>query len=365
MANQSAEIVALIEDQGRAFDEFKRDHQAALDEQAMKIAGLQIGPQDPETARGARNNSPAFRDLHNYMRSGIRAELTGSSDQNGGYAVPREVDTAIRDQLVSLSPMRSIARVVSTTSRDYHTLVGARGTTSGWVGEEDARNPTNSPELVDVAPPSGEVYAYPSATNWILDDTQFDLEAWLRDNVSTEIAYQEGLAFISGNGSKKPKGILDYTGTGDHELGPIQTVKSGSASELTVDGLIDLVYDLAAPYRANAVFIANSKTAGEIRKLKDGSGNLIWQPGLQLGQPGMILGHSMVIDESMPDVAANATPVAFGDFKRGYLITDRGTMSVIRDQVTKPGWTKLYFAKRVGGAVTDPAAIRLQKVATA
>lgn len=356
-------ITALIEEQGKAFEAFKTEHQEALDDQAMRIAGLQIGSQESNVARGMRNNNPAFTEFRDFMRNGVRAELSGSSNPDGGYAVPKEVDGAIHDQLISLSPMRSIARVVRTTSRDYHTLIGARGTTSGWVGEEDNRTATESPELVDVAPPSGEVYAYPSATNWVLDDAQFDLAAWLQDNVATELAYQEGLAFTAGNGSKKPKGILDYTGTGDHELGPIQTVKSGAASTLTVDGLIDLVYDLAAPYRANAVFLLNSRTAGEVRKLKDGSGNLIWQPGLQQGQPGMILGHAVVIDESMPDVAVNARPVAFGDFKRGYLITDRGSISVIRDQVTKPGWTKFYFAKRVGGAVTDPAALRLQKIA--
>lgn len=357
------EIQTLIEDQGRAFEAFKADHNAALDEQAQRIAALQTAGAHRPGAIDKPNlaQSADFKAMRDFMR-GARAEMTGSNGPDGGYTVPKEVDSTIHDQLVSISPMRSIARVVQTSTRDYHTLIGTRGTTTGWVGEEGERTETDTPNLADIVPPSGEVFAYPFATNWLLDDAAFELDAWLRDNVTTEIALQEGQAFISGDGVNKPRGLLTYTAASPHPLGTIGEVETGAAADITPDGLIDVVYNLAAPYRQGAAFLMNSATAGKVRKMKLADGTYIWQPSLIVGQPATILGYPVVIDESMPDVAADATPISFGNFKRGYLITDRTGISVVRDNVTKPGWTKFYFAKRVGGCIADIKALRLLRV---
>ncbi len=365
----AAEIVALIEKSGQDYEAFRARYdkrqgeiEAAIDDANSKLAALQVGG-----AGGAYTSTglkAAFTDVRDFMRAGVRSELTGSTPSDGGYSVPKEVDAHIHDVLTSLSPMRRIARVVQTQTRDYHTLVGARGATTGWVGEEDTRAATASPQMHDIAPPSGEIYAYPSATNWVLEDASFNIETWLHDNVLTEIAIKEGEAFVDGDGSKKPRGFLQYTAADSHPLGQVETVVSGAAAGIKLDGLIDLVYSLPAPYRqAGATWVMNSKSAGEIRKIKDGNGNYIWQPALVAGQPDSILGFPVTIEEAMPDVDAGALPVAFGAFGLGYLITDRTGMKVVRDNVTKPGWTKFYFYRRTGGAVTDANAIKVLRVA--
>lgn len=128
------------------------------------------------------------------------------------------------------------------------------------------------------------------------------------------------------------------------------------------DALIDAVYDLQAGYRRGASWLMNSATAGMVRKLKDVDGRYIWTDSLILGQPATLLGYPVEIAEEMPDVEAGSTPIAFGNFRRGYLIADLQTLYVVRDEVTKPGWIKLYCFRRLGAAPTDTKAIRLIEV---
>jgi len=400
----TVEITALIEEQGKAFEAFKAEHdkaladirkgtedvvrtekverintavselQAALDEQAMKIAGLQVGPQDAADKKEDKAYSDAFakffregdeRELRAAIKNAPQASATANTGtpSEGGYYTPVEWDRTVVDALKIVSPMRSIATVQSISTNSFTKVYNDRDAASGWVGETDARNPTASPNLASEQFDCGEIYAQPKATQRILDDGLIDIETWLANEVQTEFAYQEGLAFINGNGSNKPRGILDYTGTSAHPWGPIETVKSGSASTLTTDGLLNLVYDLPSERTPNARFVMNRKTQGEVRKLKDGQNNYIWQPGLQQGQPAAILGFPVTEMAAMPDVAANAIPVVFGDFS-GYLVLDRVGVRILRDPFTAKPYVLFYTTKRVGGGVVDPTKFRYHKIAS-
>ena len=266
--------------------------------------------------------------------------------------------------------MRRLARVVPTTVRAYSTLYAASGWGSGWVGETAARPETSTPTFDPLTFPHGEIYANPGITQNLLDDADFNLEAWLADEVAEEFGKQEGVAFIAGNGTNKPRGLLTYVegGASDdhHPGGNLTVVLSGAAAALPgPDGLIDFVYGLSAPYRQNAKWLMNSMTAAAIAKFKDGDGNYLWRETYVAGQPATLLGYAVEIDENMPNVAADALPIAFGDFKRGYVINDRQSVRVLRDPYTNKPYVHFYTTKRVGGGVDDPKAIRLMKIGTA
>lgn len=300
-------------------------------------------------------------------RKGIN-ETTGSA---GGFALPEEISRVVQDQLIDVSPIRSIARVVQVSTPDFKMLIGARGATTAWNAEAtDRSTETVTPALVEVAPTFGELWAYPSITQWALEDLVFNPESWLQMNVTDAFAQAEGTAFVTGNGTNRPTGFLTGTpvATGDatRAAGVLQYLASGNASTLgtaPADLLVSVIYMLKAGYRANAAYVMNSTTAGVIRKLKDSEGRFLWTDSLAAGQPPLLLGYPVVIAEDMPDIAANAFPIAFGDFSRGYVIADRTGMRIIRDEITKPGSIRYLISKRVGGAIADSNAIKLIKCA--
>lgn len=304
-----------------------------------------------------------------FMRRGEeRAELKKSDSSNGGYLVPDEWDRSITDKLQEFSPLRRIFHVQTVSTPHFEKLYNLHGATSGWVGEEDARNNTNTPTFKQLKFETGEIYANPAATQQILDDAEINLEKFLAEEVQAEFSLQESKAFISGDGEKgKPFGLLTYaegaTNANKHPFGPIKTVKSGSANGLTADSIIDLVYDLPAKFSQGAVFIMNRKTLAAVRKLKDSTNNYLWQPSLQTGQPSTLLGYPCYEVAEMPDVAANALPIAFGDTKRAYMVLDRKGVSILRDPYTRKPFVQFYTTKRTGGGVNNPEAVRLLKIA--
>ena len=138
---------------------------------------------------------------------------------------------------------------------------------------------------------------------------------------------------------------------------------SGVDGGLTADSIISLVYALGATYRANASFVMNSKTAGAVRKLKDADGRFLWSDGLAANEPARLLGYSVLVAEDMPDIASNANALAFGDFRRGYLVVDRLGVRTLRDPYTRKPYVLFYTTKRVGGGVQNFEAIKLMKFA--
>lgn len=289
--------------------------------------------------------------------------LQTTVEADGGYAVPEELDRAILELLRDESPMRQVCSQITVSTPDYKKLVNLGGAGSGWVGETAERPATGTPALAQIAAVMGEIYANPQATQTSLDDMFFDAEAWLNAEVAREFSEQEGLAFLTGNGTNKPKGLLAYTMalTADdvRAFGTIQNVKSGTAGDFDADDLVKLVYTLRKGHRAGATWMLPNMTLFKIRTMKDLEGNYIWRPGIEAGQPSSLLGYGVTENEDMPAIAADANAVLFGDFRRAYTIVDRIGTRVLRDPYTNKPNVGFYTTKRVGGMLTDSNAVKV------
>ena len=321
---------------------------------------------------GARSDIEVKSFVDNYLRHGREAEfksLNATVLADGGYAVPREIDALIASELKEISPIRSIAQVVQTGSAGYRKLLATGGTASGWVSETAGRPETDTPEFAEIAPPTGELYANPAASQAMLDDAAFDLEGWLASEIAMEFARAEGAAFVNGSGVNRPRGFLaapvSTASDAARAFGTLQYVGSGDAAGLGTMMeivLIDLVHTMKAGHRQGASWVMNSATLAEVRKLKTADGAFLWQPGLVEGQPDRLLGYPVVEAEDMPDIAAGAFPIAFGNFKAGYLIAERSATTILRDPFTNKPFVHFYATRRVGGQVLDSAAIKLLKI---
>ena len=239
------------------------------------------------------------------------------------------------------------------------------------MGEAGTRSQTNTPDLAEVAPTFGMASARPRASEESLDDLFFDVESWLINSAAEAIAQGEGLAFVSGNGTNRPTGYLAgptpvTTVDASRAFGTLQYIASGQAAALptSADVFYDLVYALRARYRANATWVLNKLVLSSVRKYKDTTNQYLWQPSLSMNQPETFMGYPIVEAEDMPAVAANAFPVAFGDFREGYLIADRVGMRMTRDDITVPGFVQFYIRKRVGGRIRNSQAIKLLRIST-
>ena len=370
-ATHTQELNALKQGAGTADFQAKLDainaamdrHQKEIEDAHTKLAASQMGA-GGKTVKDSEYTS-AFEA---HMRKGdVQAALNKGAADEGGYLTPSEWDRTITDKLRDESPMRQLAQVQSTSKAGWKKLFNLGGTGSGWVGETDARPETATPTLAELGFGHGEIYANPAATQQLLDDSEISIEAWLAGEVQAEFVEQEGAAFINGNGVNKPAGILTYVTGGanaaKHPFGAIPVVNSGAAADITSDSVLDLIYGLPKKYRQNARFLTNNLTIAKLRKLKDGQGNYLWQPSAQAGQPATLHGYGIAEDENMPDVAANALPIMFGDYKRGYLIIDRVGVRVLRDPYTKKPYILYYTTKRVGGGVQNPECLRALQVA--
>lgn len=358
--------------------------QDAYDAAAAKLAALSAGggsgdADSPERKAYKkafnswfRKGDRAVQDL-DMNELAVKAAMSTDSDPDGGYVVPDEMTREITRVQSTVSAMRQLATVISIGSSVYKKPINLGGAGSGWVGEKEARPETDSPTLAMLEFPAMELYANPAATQAMLDDAYFNVEQWLGGEVGIVFAEQEGSAFITGNGVNKPRGIIGYDTVADasYEWGKLGFVASGVAAALNdathdgFEGLIDLTYALKQGYRTNAGWLMNRQTTGKIRKLKalGDTQSYLWQPPVQAGEPATILGYPTRDDDNMQNVGANAFPIAFGDFKRGYLIVDRVGVRVLRDPFTNKPYVLFYTTKRVGGGVQNFEAIKLYKIA--
>ncbi|MGY6550973.1 MAG: phage major capsid protein [Erythrobacter sp.] len=307
-----------------------------------------------------------------FLRRGRTSEiksLSGNSPAEGGYAIPRRIDAMIASELAAISPIRAIAQVVQTGTSGYRKLVATGGIASGWVSETAPRPATDTPAFAEIAPPSGDLYANPAASQTMLDDAAFDVETWLASEIALEFARAEGAAFVSGNGINQPEGFLSAaTSVAEDSVrafGQVQYIGSGNATGFgsALDAkLIDLVHKLKSGHRQGASFVMNSATLARVRKLKTADGAFLWQPGMAEGQPDRLLGYPVVEAEDMPDVAAGTFPIAFGNFRHGYLIAEHSATRVLRDPFTNKPFVHFYATRRIGGQVLDSNAIKLLKI---
>lgn len=364
------------EQQGKAITELRTDVDG-LKTQMADISKVSARPALAGNADGVKGmmTSAASQDFVNkYLRRGDHAgvelkSFSGASGPEGGFAVPQEIDALIGRTLKNISPIRSIATVVQTGSAGYRKLVTNGGTPSGWVSETAGRPETGTPNFNEIAPPTGELYANPAASQAMLDDAAFDVEAWLADEIAREFAQAEGAAFVGGSGVNQPRGFLNAPVTDELDdiraFGSLQYIPSGAAGAFAgadgEDALVDLVHALKPAYRQGANFVMNSTTLAQIRKFKTTDGAFLWQASLASGQPDTLLGYPVVEAEDMPDVAADSLSIAFGNFRAGYLIAERSATSILRDPFTNKPFVHFYATKRVGGQVMNSEAIKLMQ----
>lgn len=342
---------------------------SALEEELKQVKRPAGGPQ----SKAASEHKTAFI---GFMRKGKddglreleRKALQVGVDEDGGYAVPEELDRTILNLLKDEVVMRQEATTITVGGANYKKLVNLGGTASGWVGETDSRPETDASKLGQIEPFMGEIYGNPQATQTMLDDAFFNVEDWINSELAIEFAEQEEIAFTSGNGTKKPKGFLAYASTLDPDktraFGSLQHILSGAAAGVTADAIIKLVYTLRKVHRNGAKFMMNNNSLFAIRILKDSEGNYLWRPGLELGQPSSLVGYGVAENEQMPDIAADAKAIAFGNFKRGYTIVDRIGTRILRDPYTKKPFVGFYTTKRTGGMLVDSQAIKLLQIGT-
>ena len=347
---------------------------AALDAQAKQIENLALNNARPGLS-GAAINSEAKSAWSSYIRTGDGSELaslegkslSSSVDAEGGYVAPAETESRIDRALIEASPFRAVATVRRVGAGYFKKPVSAGGAASGWAGETEARVETEAPQLELLEFPAGELYAMPAATQVLLDDGVADVDQWLADEVRDVFAAQETAAFATGDGVNKPKGILSYTQmeNASQSWGNLGYIATGTAggfdTDAPIDAIMDLIYAPKTRYRAGASFMMNRRTLGEVRKFKDADGNYIWQPSTEAGQPSTLLGYKLTEVEDMPDVSSGEAVMAFGDFRRGYLIVDRQGVRVLRDPYSAKPYVLFYTTKRVGGGVQDFDAIKLLK----
>ena len=395
MDNRFQEIVDTFTDHVK---EFKEIYNKRLDGLEGELRAEQKRSDEMEKAQnrmslsgGAAQNAGGLnpRDvnkaLHSWMKTGneavfenflpqIKNAMSIDSDPDGGYFVGAVISEVVQQSLRDYVPLRDIARIVTIERGDSYEEVWDNRETmaSGWVGENTSRPETDTPKLNVIATPLREIYSNPSLTQRLVDDAQFNVQSWLERRVSDEFADQENTAFVTGDGVLRPRGFLSYDisaiADATRPFGEIQYIASGVSAGFgspdPADEIRDLVLSLKTRYRRNARFLMNRTVAGEISKFKDSSGRYLWEPGLTEGEPSRLLGFPVTLMDEMPNIAADSLSVAFGDFRRGYLIVDRTGIRVLRDPLTSKGKIFFYTTKRVGGSLADSSAIKLLKFAT-
>ena len=333
----------------------------------------------PALSAHAEAEVPHKKAFDAYLRSGDDEGLRGlvlegkamstAVAADGGYLVDPQTSDRIRSMLVSTASIRAIANLVNVEAVSFDVLIDRSEVGSGWATETGSQTETSTPTIERISIRLHELSAMPKASQRLLDDSAFDVEGWLAGKIATRFIRAESAAFVSGDGIDKPKGFLlpAKVANASWTWGSLGYVPSGAASDFpatnAVDCIVNLIYALGADYRANATFIMNSKTTGAVRKMKDADGRFLWSDGMQSGEPARLMGYPVLICEDMPNIAANAYAIAFGDFNAGYTIAERPDLRVLRDPFSAKPHVLFYATKRVGGDISDYAAIKLLKFA--
>ncbi|HEY9040346.1 MAG TPA: phage major capsid protein [Roseovarius sp.] len=359
---------------------FQSDIEERLQQQEEKMTMFErksFVPARPVLAGSNDGPAPHQKAFNAYLRSGDDDGLRGLELEgkalgttiagDGGYLVDPQTASTIKSTLSATASIRAIANVVAVEATSFDVLIDHGDVGHGWATETAGVTETATPGIDRITIPLHELSALPKASQRLLDDSAFDIEGWLAGRIADKFARAEAAAFVAGNGVDKPTGFLTKL-TVDNDvwtwgnLGYVPTGADGAFSD--ADAVIDLVYALGAEYRANASFVMNSKTAGTLRKMKDADGRFLWSDGLAAGEPARLLGYPVLIAEDMPDMTSGSMSVAFGDFGAGYTVAERPDLRVLRDPFSAKPHVLFYATKRVGGDVSDYAAIKLLKFAT-
>lgn len=327
------------------FAEFEAKINKRIDELELKLAR-------PGLPAGESQEKKAFIE---WCRKGTvapeQAKALSLASDSGGALAPKDFVAEVIKGQVEFSPVRALARVrpISSTSTDIPKRTGVSA--ASWVAETGNRADAPGLAYGTVNVPAHELSCLVLLSKQLLEDSVFDLEAELRTEFAEQFGVAEGAAFVAGDGAGKPMGLLTATG--------VASVDSAAVGEVDADTLIELCYTLPEPYARNASWLMKRSTLGAIRKLKDTSGQYLWQPAVAAGQPSTLLGYPVFEAKDMPAVAAGAYPIVFGDIRQAYLIVDRVQLEVQRLVELYAGTGQVGFLgrKRVGGMVVLPEAI--------
>ena len=336
----------------------RRERQEALDAELNMPVNkpLTSSPANAEKPKTGRASNEYKEDFGRHLRGKkpIHNVLSESVDADGGYLVPEEFEKDIVRGIDETNLIRSIAKVI-TTANDRKIPIAVGHSVATWTAENAAyteSNPTFGQKQIDAFKLTDLV----RVSIELLQDAAFDIEGYIIKEFSYAFGVAEEQAFCVGTGVNQPTGIFTADGG---EIG----VTAGSATAVTIDDVINLVYSLKAPYRKNAKFLMNEATVSLIRKLKDGNGNYLWQPSVQAGQPDKILGYDVFTTPFAPTIAGGALAIAFGDFSN-YWIGDRGgrTVQRLNELYATNGQVGYVATERVDGKVILPEAIKLLKM---
>lgn len=378
----AAEAKAAMTGFLKEFSSFQDEVKSTLKHQEERLTMLNAKTMSygrPALSARAETEAPHQKAFNAYLRSGDDDGLRGLTLEgkamstavaaDGGYLVDPQTSERIQSLLLSTSSLRSVANVVQVEATSFDVIVDRSEVGSGWATETAATTETATPIIERISIKLHELAAMPKASQRLLDDSAFDVEGWLAEKIATRFIRAEAAAFINGDGVDKPKGILLPTKVANASWtwGNLGYVPTGAAADFATtnpaDCIVNLVYALGADYRANAAFVMNSKTVGAVRKMKDADGRFLWSDGLAAGEPSRLMGYPVLVSEDMPDVGANAFPIAFGDFRSAYTIAERPDLRILRDPFSAKPNVLFYASKRVGGDITDFAAIKLLRVA--
>ena len=359
------------------FKGFRADLENRLTRQSDRLDALDrkaVAANRPALSQTADPTTPHRKAFAAYVRQGDEDRLRSLDTEekslntltpgDGGVLVDPQTASNVETVLRATSSIRALARIVQVDATAYDALIDRTELDAGWITEADTISDTATPAIDRISIPLHELNATPKASQRLLDDSAFDVEGWLSERIASRFSRAENAAFIHGDGVDKPKGLLSHDTVSNDtwqwgKLGHLVTGEAGGFGPEGGDTLIDLVYALGAGYRANASFVMNSATAGEVRKLKDAEGRYVWAESLTEGQPARLLGYPVTIAEEMPDIADGADAIAFGDFRSAYTIAERPDLRVLRDPYSAKPHVLFYATKRVGGDVTDFAGIKL------
>jgi HK97 family phage major capsid protein len=397
------EIKSLLEQQARAFEEFKHKNDerlkaietkgyapadltetvnkiseamTKLDKEILEIqkkANRKNGGGDDDGKAEFKTALSAF--ARHDDRSGLidlhKKAMNSSSDPEGGFLIIPELDSMIDRVVPTISTFAGLARNVTIGTQKYSKMTKTSGMTATWPGAGNTDGEATAPQYTKIDIEVFPVEVEPWIENETLEDAMVDLEMDLSDEAGIAFAQGIGSALITGNGVAKPRGLLSYTAIANasYAWGKVGYITSGKsaafASVAPSDKIISLQHALKQQYRGNSTWMMNDATLGTVRQLKDGSGNYyLWNPDPAAGFGGSLLGRPVAVDDNMPDIAAGAHAIAYGDFQKAYTLVNRTGIKLIRDAITQKGVTKFNFRKRVGGGITNYEAVKTMKFAT-
>lgn len=381
-------IADTLETQGKAFKTFVDRNDTERDQIKAAVDSLMLKAGRQGLGGGATNaDRPELKALNNaalalYMGDQQKANqyfieakaMTAGSDPDGGYVVHDVISSGMTKVMAEISPLYRLARKIPMTKGGaFEEPVDRDSAEASWVGEVSARADTDTPQLGDFRVELNEIYAMPKASQKLIDIASINVLGWLTEKVGDAFAVKEGTAYHEGTGVAQPRGILSYTTVATPDAtrawGQFEHIATGVSgafptSSTTVnpaDVLVDVSTALRAQYRNGAVWLMNRLTAGRVRKLKDAEGRHVWVDSLVQGQPALLLGYPVEIDESMPDIGAGTLSIAFGNIEKAYTIIEMPGTKFLTDPYTDKPNVRLFAYRRVGGGVNNFEAIKYLK----